>query len=428
MSDAPAIIWFRHDLRVGDNPALTAAMASQRPLILVYIYDDRTPGLRPLGGAQKWWLDKSLKSLTESVDALGGRLTLARGAALDVMTRLTAETGASHVYWNRRYGGPERALDSQIKASLKSAGVAVDSFNANLLMEPWTLKTGQGGHFKVFSPMWRALQAAYDESAPLPAPSALKCATNTPSEDLKSWALHPTSPDWSEGIADAWTVGENAARQRLDAFLDTAVTGYGEGRNIPGALSTSRLSPHLRFGEISPRQIWTATKLSVATGQANEKDAQKFLSEIAWREFSYHLLFHQPDLGAQNWKREFDALPWRDDPEGLKAWETGQTGYPMVDAGMRELWTTGWMHNRVRMIVASFLTKHLLIDWRRGEDWFWDTLVDADLANNAAGWQWTAGTGADAAPYFRVFNPFTQGEKFDADGAYVRQWVPELSK
>jgi deoxyribodipyrimidine photo-lyase len=424
----PTLVWFREDLRLADNPALAAAAKTGGPLICVYIRETGLAGAREMGGASKWWLGKSLKALAAALEDRGGRLVLRTGPAEAVIRSLADETGARSVVWNRRYGEPAKSHDGHLKATLKAAGLTVQSFNARLLMEPWELKTGSGGYYRVFTPFWRALRANYVPAPALPAPGHIE-TVKVDSEALEDWRLHPTAPDWSSGFADNWTPGEAGAQARLAAFLDGPVNGYAETRNRPDiASSTSRLSPHLRFGEIGPAQIWRAVTAGVETGRIDERNADVFLSEIAWREFSHVLLNFNPGLARENYNPSFDRMPWRKDPEALRAWQKGLTGYPMVDAGMRELWHTGWMHNRVRMIVASFLTKHLLLPWQAGEDWFWDTLLDADPAANAASWQWTAGSGADAAPYFRVFNPITQGSKFDETGAYVRKWCPELRK
>lgn len=427
VSVVPSLVWLREDLRLTDNPAVAAASAGGRPVSFLYILDEMTPGLRPIGGAARWWLDKSLKSLGKEIARRGGRLTLRAGPAADVIDDVISQTGAGSVYWNRAYDAGGRARDSAIKASLKTRGLVAESFNGRLLAEPWEIKTGAGGWFKVFTPFWRALQAQYTAAPPLPSPSSLR-SPEIASEDITTWRLHPSKPDWSTGFSDHWTPGEAGAASRLEAFLAGPVNTYGEDRNRPDIDGgTSGLSPHLRFGEISPAQIWRSVTAAIERGAVNEKSARVFLSEVGWREFSYVLLFHNQNLANENYNKTFDAMPWRTDTAALAAWQQGQTGYPIVDAGMRQLWHTGWMHNRVRMIVASFLTKHLLLPWQSGEDWFWDTLVDADAAANAASWQWTAGSGADAAPYFRVFNPITQGEKFDETGAYVRRWCPELA-
>lgn len=418
-----SIVWFRNDLRLSDNPALTRALEAGRAVVPVFVLDEETQGLRRLGGAARWWLHHSLSALDASLRRLGSRLVLRRGPAEKVLTELAAECGAVAVFWNRAYDQASRDRDGRLKKSLSGRGIAIESFKANLLFEPWEVTTQSGDAFKVFTPFWRACRALPAPAAQLPSPKSLSAPKSWPvGEPLASWRLLPTMPDWAGGIRAAWTPGEDGARQRLTNFLDEALEDYREARDRPAVEGTSRLSPHLAFGEVSPRQIWQAAMTRGASAAT-----EKFLSEVGWREFAYHLIFHNGDLAERNFRREFDAFPWADPGTALGVWQRGRTGYPIVDAGMRELWATGWMHNRVRMITASFLTKDLLIDWRRGERWFWDTLVDADLANNATGWQWVAGCGADAAPYFRVFNPVLQGEKFDPEGGYVRRWVPELA-
>ncbi|MEM7328403.1 MAG: deoxyribodipyrimidine photo-lyase [Pseudomonadota bacterium] len=421
-------MWFRRDLRLDDNPALQAAVsASENKVICLYILETDS-GLRPLGGASRWWLDKSLRSLAERIRALGGKLILRRGDAASVLEEVVASSGAKSIFWNRRYDRAGRDADAALKTQFKASEIAVESFNGSVLTEPWTQKTGSGGYYKVYSPYWRAVQANYQVSPAATGPTAL-IAPDLVSDDLDDWGLHPSKPDWSTGFPGTWQPGELGAKQRLADFLDGPVSAYKIDRNRPDIeTGTSGLSPHLAFGEIGPAQIWRATKDRVEAGAASETGAHTFLSEVVWRDFAYVLLFHNPELATENFKTDFDLMPWREDDAHLRAWQRGETGYPIVDAGMRQLWHTGWMHNRVRMIVASFLTKHLLIHWRHGEDWFWDTLVDADPASNSASWQWTAGSGADAAPYFRVFNPITQGEKFDETGAYVRKWCPELAR
>lgn len=416
---APIILWFRQDLRLADNPALAAAAQTHRPLIPLYVLDD--VGDWALGGAARWWLHHSLTALSQDLRQLGAPLVLRRGDSEQVLRHLIDETGASAVFWNRRYEPDAVTRDTHLKSAL---GVETKSFNASMLREPWELKTGGGGPFKVFTPYFRALTAALcDLECPAPPARLASYAGALPSDDLRSWSLTPHNPDWAAGFSPAWRPGEAGARDRLIQFLDGPLNGYAEARDCPGHRSTSRLSPHLQFGEIGPRQVWRAAEAA----NARDTDKRKFQSEIAWREFSHHLLFHFPNLPAVNLRREFDAFPWREDDAAFRAWTRGLTGVPIVDAGMRELWATGWMHNRVRMIAASFLVKNLLLDWRRGARWFWDTLVDASLANNSASWQWVAGSGADAAPYFRIFNPVLQGRKFDPNGDYVRRWVPEIS-
>ncbi len=417
-----SLVWFRNDLRLTDNPALIAGLGSGRPVVPFYIFDDETPGIRPLGAAARWWLHHSLLSLDASLRSLGSRLILRRGPAESVIDRLAADCGATALYWNRAYDQGARERDARVKQSFDSRGMVAEGLKANLLYEPWEVKTASDGSFKVFTAFWKACRELPSPGAGLPAPRSLPAPRQWPASDLlEDWPLLPTAPDWAGGLRATWTPGEAGASARLTTFLDETLANYRQARDLPALAATSRLSPSLAFGEISPRQIWRA-----ATTRGQSAATEKFLGELGWREFSHHLMFHHGDLGRRNFRPEFDSFPWIDEDGALEAWRRGRTGYPIVDAGLRELWTTGWMHNRVRMIVASFLTKDLLIDWRAGERWFWDTLVDADPANNAIGWQWIAGSGADAAPYFRIFNPVLQGEKFDPRGDYVRRWVPEL--
>lgn len=417
------LLWFRQDLRISDNPAFAHA-AGRGPVVPVFVLDENPePCGRPLGGAARWWLHHSLKALGQSL----GDLILCRGDPRTVLPGLVEKTGADAVCWNRCYEPYAIERDQVIKASLKERGVEAASFNAALLHEPWQVKTGGGHPYKVYTPFWNAC-LKHSVDTPIPAPR-FSLATGRPGgERLEDWGLLPRSPNWAAAFEGHWTAGEKAARERLRKFLRTGLNGYSTLRDWPDCANVSRLSPHLHWGEISPRQIWAATWAHVKGERASKPDAEKFLAEIGWREFAYHLLYHFPDTPQRNWKREFDAYPWHGSPHQLQAWQRGQTGYPFVDAGLRELWATGYMHNRVRMVAASFLIKHLRIDWRAGERWFWDTLVDADLANNVAGWQWVAGSGADASPYFRIFNPVEQGRKFDPDGHYVRRWCPELAR
>ncbi|WP_349364446.1 MAG: deoxyribodipyrimidine photo-lyase [Roseitalea porphyridii] len=425
LPDAPVIVWFRADLRLRDNGALSAAAASGRPVIALFVLDETGATGRPPGGAQRWWLHHSLTALGSALGDIGVTLILRRGDPRAVLDEIIDRTGAQSVLWNRRYGPEAIALDSEIKASLADRGLTVKSFAGALMHEPTKLKTGSGGYYKVYSPFWRAFIGEGEPRRPDPAPETATAYDGTiESDDLADWYLLPTSPDWSGGIAATWTPGEKGAHERLKAFCADAMADYGRKRDLPGVDGTSRLSPHLAFGEITPSDIWYA---AAAAEGVPKKQLEKFHKELAWREFSYHLLVNFPDLRTANFNDTFDAFPWEGSADALEAWQKGRTGYPIVDAGMRQLWRTGWMHNRVRMITASFLIKHLMIDWRRGEDWFWDTLVDGDPASNAASWQWVAGSGADAAPYFRIFNPILQGEKFDPDGAYVRRFVPELA-
>ncbi len=431
-SAQPAIVWFRDDLRVTDNPALAKAAESGRPFVCVYVLE--RDGNRPFGGAVLWWLDGALRSLDAALAAHGGRLVVLEGDERETITALVETLDAGAIYWNRRYDGLARETDAELKRALKDAGVEVESFNGALLREPWELQTGSGGAFQVFTAYWRAALRSGDVNPPLPEPStwhfhAVPAALARRASTIDALGLLPTKPDWAGGMREAWTPTEEGGFALLERFLDKKIRGYGQARDRPDLPATSRLSPYLHFGQLSARQVWhAAMAASREGGAAVAGDIEKFVSELGWREFNTSLLFHFPELPMRNFRDRFDAMPWRTDDAAFEAWCRGRTGYPLVDAGMRELWTTGWMHNRVRMVTASFLIKHLLIDWRAGERWFWDTLVDADIANNAANWQWVAGCGADAAPYFRIFNPVTQGRKFDPDGAYVRRWVPELAK
>ena len=422
MISSPSIVWLRDDLRIADNPALMAAVDRAAPVVVVYVLDEQSPGARPLGGASRWWLHHSLTSLGRDLEAIGARLTLRRGAASVVIPELAAEIGAGAVYWNRRYGAL-REVDAALKSRLRADGLVVESFGASLLFEPWTITSGSGDPYRVFTPFWRACLATGEPRSPLPAPHGLD-RHGLDGDTLNDWELVPTRPDWAAGLRAEWTPGEAGAHTRLESFVNDKLALYHR-RDEPALEATSRLSPHLRFGELSPHQVWERVHRRLAPEAAANR--AKFLSEIGWREFSYSILFHLPQLASVNVRRDFDAFPWSaPDPVVREAWEQGRTGIPIVDAGMRQLWTSGWMHNRVRMIVASLLTKNLLIDWRVGEAWFWDTLVDADEASNAASWQWVAGSGADAAPYFRVFNPVLQADRFDPDRAYVQRWVPEV--
>lgn len=427
MSDRPAVVWFRDDLRIADNPALHAAIQTGSPVLCVFVWDDETPELRTPGAASRWWLHHSLASLTESLERLGAGLVLLRGRSETVIETVLRETDASAIFWNRRYGGAERRIDEAVKTAARASGVEATSFAANLLFEPWTIRTGQDTPFSIYTPFWRACLAAPAPRKPGPAPREVRGGTAPRSLEtvaLDDLGFLPTHPDWAGGLRETWEPGEKAAHEQLKRFLADDLGDYREQRDVPGVDATSRLSPRLRWGELSPHQVWHATigKRQGATAQS----ASTFLSEVGWREFAYHTLFEHPDLATVNIHREYDSFPWpRLHPSALRAWEQGRTGVPLVDAGMRELWRTGVMHNRVRMVTASFLIKNLLIDWRHGEQWFWDTLVDADPANNAFNWQWVAGSGADAAPYFRIFNPELQRQKFDPHGDYVRRWVPE---
>ncbi|WP_176083252.1 deoxyribodipyrimidine photo-lyase [Martelella sp. HB161492] len=423
MPPRPAIIWFRKDLRLADNHALLAAAEGGRPVVAVYIRE--RDGNFPLGQAQAWWLEKSLQALGQALADRGTPLILKSGDALDVLRDLIATTGADAIFWNRRYDPPGIATDGRIKQALRDDGFTMKSFGGQILHEPTRLKTGVGGPYKVYTPFWKALQASLHVPPPADPPKLLNSPeSSADSEALADWRLYDARPDWAAGFDDVWTPGEDGALKRLEGFLSERIKGYGAARDIPADAATSMLSPHLALGEISPAMIWHAT---ADRQDAPAEDTRKFLQELVWRDFCYHLLFHAPDLATKNWNAKFDGLDWDDNETGFSAWTRGMTGYPIVDAGMRQLWREGYMHNRVRMIAASFLIKDLMIDWRRGETWFRDTLVDADPASNPASWQWVAGCGADAAPFFRIFNPILQGQKFDPEGDYVRHYVPELA-
>ncbi len=425
----PVLVWFRQDLRLSDNRALAAAVASGAPVIPVYVLDDVTPEAWMPGAASRWWLHHALESLSKDLAALGSQLILCRGEAVVTLARLIDVTGASAIHFTRCYEPWAGDLERRVKEAAETAGAGAHRYGGALLFEPESVRTQAGDPFRVYSPFYRAATAGDGPKKPVAAPKAVPVPSSWPKSDrIAGWNLLPKKPDWSGGMRAAWTPGETGARKRLDTFLETAVVDYHDARNRPDLPSTSKLSPHLHFGEISPHTCWHAAKFVAAARPEAEKGVQVFLKELAWREFSYHLLAHWPTLPKAPFRADFAGFPWRTSPDQLRAWQKGMTGYPIVDAGMRELWKTGWMHNRVRMIVGSFLVKDLLIPWQDGEAWFWDTLVDADLASNAASWQWVAGCGADAAPYFRVFNPVKQGVTFDPDGVYVRRFVPELAR
>ncbi|WP_419909156.1 cryptochrome/photolyase family protein [Hoeflea sp.] len=413
-----AIVWFRQDLRLHDNPALSLAAQAGR-VLPIYILDDETAGKYRMGGASRWWLHHSLASLDK---ALGGRLQLFRGPADEIITRLVELHAVTGVYWNRCYEPWRIQRDIAIKKMLTQKRIAAHSDNGSLLWEPWQVLKGDGTPYRVFTPFFRkgCLQSA-PPRRPLGAPTAIEPVSDPQAQTLDELGLLPHIR-WDQKLASHWSVGEAGARETLRQFLDRGLDGYKEGRDFPARANVSRLSPHLHFGEISPHQVWHA-----ASAGPDNRDRDHFRSELGWREFSYYLLYHFPDLPHTNLQPSFSNFPWAEDAVALKAWQQGRTGVPIVDAGMRELWQTGYMHNRVRMIVGSFLVKNLLLHWHSGERWFYDCLVDADLANNSAGWQWIAGCGADAAPYFRIFNPVTQGQRFDPDGVYTRRFVPEIA-
>ena len=425
MSTAPSILWFREDLRLADNSALKAAIEAGGPVIPVFIWSPDEAGDWAPGAASKWWLHQALKGLSEAWQVKGGQLILRDGDSLAELRDIIEKTGAKRVFWNRRYQSPQRELDADIKRQLRDEGIEVESFNSSLLNEPHTAATDGGNPYKVYTPYWKKVKDRPIEPIAEPDFNAIQFPDAYPQAvALDTLDLLPEK-QWYRKFYPHWEVSEAAAQERLDQFLNKAVEDYNEARNIPSEDGTSCLSPYLHWGLISPRQVMA---LLAKKQDLRAEGAQVFAKEIYWREFAYNVLYHFPKTPDAPLHEKYADFPWEPDAETLKRWQRGQTGYPIVDAGMRQLYATGWMHNRVRMVVSSLLVKHLLQDWRKGASWFWDTLVDADLASNTLGWQWSAGCGADAAPYFRVFNPITQGQKFDAEGEYVRKWVPEIAK
>ncbi|WP_377298734.1 cryptochrome/photolyase family protein [Rhizobium sp. SGZ-381] len=420
---SPILVWFRKDLRLDDNGALLSAVATGLPMVCVYVREPEHEAVGPLGAAQCWWLHHAIQALDKALQAHGNRLVFKTGKARDVLLALADETGAKAVYLNRLYERDE--IDAEILKALHEDGLEVKRFKGQLLHDPHTMRTGSGGPYRVYTPFWKALEADGEPREPADAPETLPAPARFPSsEDLADWQLLPTRPNWAKEFETLWTPGETGALEKLEQFIERPIHSYKADRDFPGLTgSTSHLSAHLAFGEISPARIWHATR-----GLHSSDHVIHFRKELVWREFCHHLLAAFPKLRTDNWNDRFDAFPWTENDKAFEAWTKGMTGYPIVDAGMRELWRHGYMHNRVRMITASFLIKDLMIDWRRGEAWFRDTLVDADVASNAANWQWVAGSGADASPFFRVFNPILQGEKFDADGDYIKRFVPELSR
>lgn len=419
---ASALVWFRQDLRLGDNPAFFEACNHNQKVIPIYILD---PQNTVLGEAQAWWLHHSLSSLNSDLEKLGSKLILRKGNPLKIFLELTTTLSIDAVYWNRCYEPKSIERDTKIKAALQESGVDVFSFNGSLLNEPWTIRNKSGDFFKVFTPYWKTCRQKLTAQPKQLISDSLN-SVRLKSDKLAEWKLLPQL-EWASQFPNYWTPGERGAQQLLKKFIKNHLKAYKTNRDIPEKQATSHLSPHLHFGEISPWTIVRAVEYARLDSRADLVGVEHFLSELGWREFSYYLLYHVPSLPYENFKSDFDHFPWDNNKSLLKQWQQGMTGYPIVDAGMRELWTTGYMHNRVRMIVASFLTKDLFIDWRLGADWFLDTLLDADLANNSASWQWVAGCGADAAPYFRIFNPVLQSQKFDPNGVYIRRWVPELA-
>lgn len=427
---SPVLVWFRQDLRVADNPALHAACEAGEPVYPLFIWAPEEEGAWAPASASRYWLHHSLAALDAALRALGSALTIRAGASLAAITAFAREVGARRVYWNRRYEPAAVERDGLLEQALADAGIDARSFKGGLLFEPREVRTNAGEPFKVFTPFWRQCLKQPEPEAPLPVPRRIPAPARWPASRVLAELKLLPRVDWAGGIRQSWPVGEAGARAALDRFLAQGIDGYAQCRDRPDLDGVSRLSPYLHFGEVSPRQVWAAVcARELDAGRMSlSASAAGYLRQLGWREFAHHLLFHFRATPAQPLREEYAAFPWLDDAHQLECWERGRTGYPIVDAGMRELWTTGWMHNRVRMIAASFLVKDLLVHWRHGARWFWDTLVDADLANNTLGWQWTAGCGADAAPYFRIFNPVSQAERFDPDGRYVRKWVPELAR
>jgi deoxyribodipyrimidine photo-lyase len=427
MTSALTLVWLRDDLRLTDNPALRAGVDGAERCLLLYVLDEALPERWRMGGAQRWWLHHSLTALAHDVEKFGGRLILRRGDPRAIVPGVAEAAGADRVVWNRRYLSFQKEAGEDVTEALRAQGTDTESFAGTLLYEPGEIATGSGTPYKVFSPYYRALKAKGEPREPLPKVTKIAAPADAPpSDDVADWGLLPTRPNWADGFEPVWTPGERGALKRLSDWLGANAARYQDERNRADLDTTSRLSPHLHFGEVSPNAVWHAVRSRTAKGEIPEDQADGFLSEVAWRDFSYQVLAAYPDMLEKPYDRRFERFEYDGDREKLSAWQRGRTGYPIVDAGMRQLWQTGFMHNRVRMIVASFLVKDLLINPNEGIDWFWDTLVCADAANNTASWQWVAGTGVDASPYFRVFNPVGQGEKFDPQGDYVKRWVPEL--
>jgi deoxyribodipyrimidine photo-lyase len=420
------IFWLRRDLRLADNPALLEGIATCARVLPLYIHSPQEEAPWAPGGASNWWLHGSLAALDLSLRGRGSRLAIERGESLEALGRVARAIGATRIFWNRLYDPATRERDARLKVALRAQGLLCQSHKGLLLFEPWEVRTGAGEPYRVYSAFWRRCAPGLRDLVPLAAPEGLPPAPEYPGTDLESLGLLPRIP-WDQGLQERWQPGEAAALERSRTFAAQGLPDYAERRDLPAVAGTSALSPHLRFGEIGPRQVLAL--IAEQHGDLQGPAAEPFTREILWREFAYHLLYHFPATTDQPLDPRFTRFPWREDRDGVlpHAWHRGQTGIPLVDAGMRELWHTGWMHNRVRMVVASFLTKNLRLPWQAGARWFWDTLVDADLASNTLGWQWSAGCGADAAPYFRIFNPVRQGERFDPAGEYVRRWCPELA-
>jgi deoxyribodipyrimidine photo-lyase len=421
------IVWFRQDLRLADQPALHAAVLRKGPVVPVFVWSPEDEGNWKLGAASRWWLHHSLTALAHDLKCHGSRLIIRQGKAAEVLPELAREVSADAVHYCRRYEPAAIACQRQVESTLRKEQIATASFNSALIHEPDAIHTQTGKIYRVFTPYSKACFAQPAPDEPTRTPAKWKgFAHSTTSDSIDDLALLPRR-DWADAFPEHWAPGEVGAHNALRRFLKH-VADYNEERNRPDHAGSSALSPHLHFGEIGPRQIWHAVCHALDESPAHPRQAEPFLRELLWREFAHVQLFHSPESPDTPLRPEFEDFPWNDDRKGLRAWQRGETGYPWIDAGMRQLWRTGWMHNRVRMAVGSFLVKDLLLPWQKGATWFWDTLVDADLPNNTMNWQWVAGCGVDAAPFFRVFNPELQGQRFDPEGDYVRRWVPELAR
>lgn len=425
-----SLIWFRYDLRVQDNPALKAALEKKEKVFLIYIFDEAPLYGWKMGSAQRWWLYHSLDRLQKKLEKENLFLNFYRGNPLDILPTLARRHNVSHIYWNRQYEPYTVNRDEALKKKLRSLGHHVESYNGSLLYEPWEVSNAIGEPYKIFTPFWqRLLSFGSPRDSFFISLKGVHSIRDDKAEKLDSWELIPKSPNWAKEWETFWTPGEDGAHKLLETFVRKSFLTYKKERDFPALEGTSRLSPHLRFGEISPHQVWRfiKTQALLAHKGIDSFNEEAFLRQLGWREFCTSILYYYPSIPEKPFRKEFENFQWEIKQEFLKCWQQGLTGHPLVDAGMRQLWQTGWMHNRVRMVVASFLTKDLFIHWIEGEKWFWETLVDADLANNACGWQWVAGCGTDAQPYFRIFNPTQQSRKFDLNGEYIRQWIPELS-
>ncbi|NBX25069.1 MAG: deoxyribodipyrimidine photo-lyase [Planctomycetes bacterium] len=426
---AGTIVWFRNDLRLDDHPAMGFAVAAREPVVPVYCWHPQAAGRWAPGGASRWWLHRSLESLRAALETSGSRLVIRQADPAVELIAIARQVGATAIACNRRFEPWAVEEESRVERACEAAGLTLHRFLNNLMFDPAVIRTGTGVPYKVFTPFWKNCMAQEAPAAPKPAPKAVPAPASWPAGvTVGQLGLQPAIA-WDAGLAATWEPGEAGAARKAKAFLQGPMADYAVGRDLPGSPGTSMLSPHLAWGEVSPRRVWHAVEARLQGGDKSLRaNADKFRAELGWREFGWHVLANFPATAEHPLRPEFRDFPWQQDPKALRAWQRGGTGYPLIDAGMRQLWHTGWMHNRVRMSVSSFLVKHLRQHWLHGADWFWDTLVDADLASNTLGWQWSAGCGADAAPYFRIFNPMLQGEKFDGDGAYVKRWVPELAK